>query len=250
MLIQSVSLGDPERIRAWFTGRGNPDGSASGVGMRGNLSHRRPHRPRDLAVDRAFVGSRTGTDPAIWQMMQQVHGTRVAVVDEATPPGYEHRGVDALVTAEPERPLVVQAADCLPVLLAGSRAVAAIHAGRRGVEAGVVAATVETMTRVGEGSGTTEAVIGPGIGGCCYEVPEELRSRLGRIVPPAVASTTWGTPSLDLKAAVTAQLSSAGVEQVTDLGICTGCDERFFSHRRDSAAGRHIGLVVRREGRG
>ena len=247
MLIQPVSLGDPDTVRAWFTGRGRrSESSTPTVGAPGNLSHRRPHRPGDLAVDRAEAGRRTGTDSANWQLMHQAHGAEVAVVDASTPRGYEHRGIDALVTAEPDRPLVVQAADCLPVLFAGPRSVAAIHAGRRGVEAGVVAAALAAAERLGDRPEEIEAVIGPGIAGCCYEVPEELRARFAAAVPAAASSTRWGTSSLDLKAAVTAQLSSAGVRRVTDLEICTGCDERFFSHRRNPSAGRHIGLVVRR----
>ena len=215
------------------------------MGAAGNLSHRRPHRPPDLARERTTVGERTGTDPATWQMMRQVHGVSVAVVDRATPSGYEHRDVDALATRETELPLVVQVADCVPVLLAGPRTAAAVHAGRRGVQAGIIGAALRTIEALGDEVDTLEAAIGPAIGGCCYEVPASLRSAVADVVPEAAGTTSWGTPSLDLKLATAVQLSSLGVRRVRDLGICTRCDRRFFSHRRDPEGGRQIGLVVR-----
>jgi len=225
--------------QAWFTGRAERPDPA--VGRAGNLSHHRPHVPAVLAEDRAAVGRATGTDPARWHLMDQVHGAEVAEVDGATSPGAELRGVDALVTSEPGRVLGVAAADCVPVLLAGPQGVGAVHAGRRGVQMGVVAAAVEAVP-----GGVDRAAVGPAIGGCCYEVPAEMQAEVLEVAPAAEATTTWGTPSLDLPAAVTAGLEERGID-VTRVGGCTRCEPGWFSHRADPDAGRQLGLVVIRD---
>jgi polyphenol oxidase len=150
-----------------------------------------------------------------------------------------------MVTFEPERPLVVQVADCVPVLLAGPRAVAVAHAGRAGVQARVVTRTVEALERGGQPAGELRARIGPAIGGCCYEVPARLRDEVAERCPAAAATTRWGTPALDLPGAVAEELRDLGVTDIERTGGCTLEDERFFSHRRDPRSGRQIGLVVR-----
>ncbi len=190
----------------------------------------------------------TGTDHRAWHHMGQVHGADVAVVDARTPAGAQLDHVDGVVTAEVDRPLVVLVADCVPVLLAGPGTVGVAHAGRRGLVAGVLAATVAAVRALGDAAAELRAVIGPAIGGCCYEVPAELRAQVRAVVPAAAATTTWGTPALDLPTAVAAQLRSLGVERVQRTGGCTRCDpqQRWFSHRADAATGRQLGLVVRR----
>lgn len=180
--------------------------------------------------------------------MRQVHGARVGVVSAALPPGTELRSVDALVTREPDRSLVVQVADCVPVLVASDHAVGAIHAGRRGVASGIVAAALAALEQLGADVAGLQAAIGPAIGGCCYEVDDDVRESVSTAAPDAAAMTTWGTPSLDLPKAVATQLAAAGVTDVRRVGGCTRCDARgrWFSHRADPAAGRQVGLVVRR----
>lgn len=234
--VEAVDLG-PD-VGAWFTGRADrPDPD---IGRAGNLSHHRPHVPAVLAGDRAAVGRTTDTDPAAWHTMVQVHDADVGVVDAQTPWGAEVAGVDALVSEEQDRVLAVAAADCVPVLLASDRAVGAVHAGRRGVQAGVVEAAVQRLP-----GDHLRAAVGPAIGGCCYEVPAEMQAEVLRAAPQAEATTTWGTPSLDLPVAVVATLVDLGVE-VTRLDECTRCDQGWFSHRADPGAGRQFGLVVRR----
>ena len=234
--VVAVDLGDG--VDAWFTGRADRPDPA--VGRAGNLSHHRPHVPAVLAADRAAVGQATGTDPAGWHLMDQVHGRDVATVEASTPTGAEVRGVDALVTAEPDRVLGVATADCVPVLLATDAAVGAVHAGRRGVQAGVVAAAVASLP-----GDRLRAVVGPAIGGCCYEVPAAMQAEVLDVAPAAEATTTWGTPSLDLPVAVVEELVGLGAE-VTRHAACTRCDDGWFSHRADPGAGRQFGLVVRR----
>ena len=102
--------------------------------------------------------------------------------------------------------LMVRAADCVPVLLADPVAgvIGAAHPGRPGLAAGVVPATVAAMRE--RGATDITAWIGPHVCGGCYEVPAEMRDEVGALVPAAVATTTWGTPALDLGAGVRAQL--------------------------------------------
>jgi polyphenol oxidase len=234
-------------VDAWFTGR-DPDRADPAVGRAGNLSHRRPHRPGDLARARAEMATAMAIDPSSLHLMRQCHGADVGVVDASTPPGAEVDGVDALVTAEVDRPLGVAVADCVPVLLAGGRTVAAAHAGRLGVATDVLGATVATMRELGDAPERLRAVVGPAIGGCCYEVPVAMRDELAADHPRACATTTWGTPSLDLPAAVVARLAALGVPHVEQVGGCTRCDpdQRWFSHRADPDTGRQLGVVVRR----
>jgi YfiH family protein len=183
--------------------------------------------------------------------MQQVHGADVGVV------GVADRGrglrahadgipaVDALVTFDTDVALAVLVADCVPVVLSDpQRAVAVIHAGRGGVVSGVVLVTVAAMDS--PRPDRMSAVVGPAIGGCCYEVEPELADRVSADQPAARAVTTWGTAALDLPAAVEAQLRAAGITDVRRTGGCTRCSgPRWFSHRRAPGQGRQAGAVVR-----
>jgi YfiH family protein len=160
---------------------------------------------------------------------RQVHGSTVAV---AKPDrlGYvvdESAQADGQVTPAPELGVGVHVADCLPIAVAGDGGVAMIHAGWRGLAGGVVAEGVRTLRTLGV-QGPLEAAIGPGAGGCCYEVGPEVHA-------PFAAYCASSGRRLDLAAIATAQLHEAGVESVGDTGLCTLCAPAglFFSHRRD-----------------
>lgn len=231
-------------VTAWFTGRG--DGPDPAVGRAGNLSARRPHQPSRLAADRRVGLGRHGVDPARVHLLRQVHGARVAVVDDTVPPGAVLRDADAAVTVLPDRPLAVLTADCVPVLLAGPTTVAVAHAGRRGLLGGVLEATVAACAAAGDGPDRLRAVVGPAIHGCCYEVPAEMRDEAEAAHPGIATETTWGTPALDLPGATRRILEDRGVA-VEVLEPCTRCAaDRFFSHRSDPDDGRQAGVVVRR----
>ncbi|MBW8751088.1 MAG: peptidoglycan editing factor PgeF [Propionibacteriales bacterium] len=176
--------------------------------------------------------------------MRQVHGTVVDVVEDRGTP--DRPEADALLTGEADLLLVVRVADCLPVLLADPDAgvVGAVHAGRLGLAAGVAPAAVARMRDLGAERLT--AWLGPRICGACYEVPAQMQAEVGAMVPEAVATTSWGTPSLDIGAGVGAQLAQLGVE-VLDVGTCTRESTHLYSYRRDGTrAGRFAGLVRRR----
>jgi len=176
--------------------------------------------------------------------MQQVHGSHVDVLEDRRFTGRPE--ADGLVSFEPDRLLVVRVADCVPVLLADAQAgvIAAVHAGRGGLVAGVAPAALSRMRDFG--AEQVEAWIGPHICGACYEVPEQMRAEVGALVPESVATTSWGTPSLDLGAGVRAQLEAAGVV-VHEVATCTRESPDLYSYRRDGPrAGRFAGLIRRR----
>ena len=151
---------------------------------------------------------------------------------------------DALVTELPAVALSVRVADCLPVLLAapGAGVVAAVHAGRVGLADGILPASVDRVRRRAGGA-PVRAWIGPSVCGACYEVPADLRAEVAARVPGVTATTSWGTPSLDLAGGAEAQL--AGLAVTTErIGGCTRTDQDLFSHRRDGdGSGRQAGLV-------
>ena len=196
-------------------------------------------------VTEAFAGTPAGQRPApVVARMHQVHGADVEVVDAAF---LESTGSpaesDGLVTATPGVVLMVRVADCVPVLLADVAAgvVGAAHAGRPGMVAGIVPATVQRMRSLG--AKKIVAWVGPHVCGSCYEVPDAMRAEVASIVSEAYAETSWGTPALDVGAGVRAQLATAGVD-VVDAGRCTIEDVDLFSYRRQGAgSGRLAGLV-------
>ncbi len=185
----------------------------------------------------------TGATEPRTVLMHQVHGADVAVVDEESLLRGGAPVADALVTRLPGVLLLVRVADCVPVLLADPDAgvVAAVHAGRPGLVAGVVTETLKVL-RDG-GASRLRAWVGPHVCGGCYEVPAAMREEVAEAVPEAWAETTWGTPSVDIGAGVLAQLRRHDVE-VRDCSRCTVEDEDLFSYRRQGVeAGRLGGLV-------
>ncbi len=174
--------------------------------------------------------------------MSQVHGDTIARIRSAG----ERPEADGLMTDTSGLALGVLVADCVPILLhhASTGAVAAVHAGRKGVEKGIVGRAVVALTR--DGSGGVEgisAAIGPAICGACYEVSEGMRDDVASVEPSSFATTSWGTPSLDLRAAVEAQLRSTGVGNIHRVGGCTRESPDLFSHRRDGVTGRFAGII-------
>jgi hypothetical protein len=145
-----------------------------------------------------------------------------------------------LVTVRDDLAVAVLVADCVPVLLADpvARVAASVHAGRKGLVAGVVDAALEEMVRRGAEPGRTLAAIGPAACGRCYEVPERMRDDVDAVLPGAGSTTSWGTAALDLPGAVRRRLVGSGVH-VRDEGGCSIEEPRWFSHRATTSdAGR------------
>jgi YfiH family protein len=174
-----------------------------------------------------------GGGPPAWG--RQVHGTRVLSVDTAT--AADAPDADGIATATPGLAALVLTADCLPVALATPDAIAMVHAGWRGLAAGVLDEGVAALRDLGA-TGPVRAAVGPGAGGCCYEVGDEVREVFAD-VPEARDGRR-----IDLARIARARLQAAGAVEVHLAGLCTMCDARFFSHRRDhGVTGRQGGVA-------
>jgi polyphenol oxidase len=147
---------------------------------------------------------------------------------------------DGLWTDEPDLPILAMSADCLPIVLVrtgpAKPAVAVLHAGWKGLLAGIVASGAQALA-----GGRLTAAIGPGIGPCCYEVGEEVaapfRERFGDDVVRESRLDLWTSAERALRA--------AGVEQVDRVHRCTACEpETFFSHRRDAGRTGRQGVIA------
>lgn len=201
--------------------------------------------PAAVGANRARAARALGLDPALVVWMNQVHGREVAVVEGPWGDTRDIPAVDAVVTARRGLPLAVLTADCTPVLLADPAAgvVAAAHAGRPGLVAGVVPAAVEAMIALGAEPSRITAHTGPAVCGRCYEVPEQMRAEVAGVVPESWSETSWGTPAVDVTAGVHAQLAELGVTDRHSSPFCTLESGDHFSYRRDRTTGRLAGYV-------
>ncbi len=179
-----------------------------------------------LALRQVAVSGRT------WVMLDEVHGTAVhrAVVWDDSPSDVV-AGVGDVLVGGPGTAVAVWVADCAPIVLFDrGGATVACHAGWRGLAAGVIGVAVGQL-----GAPCTAAVLGPCIHPCCYEFGAgdlaEVAAGLG--VDPAAISgrTSTGALALDVPTAVAVALGRHGIA-LDVSGPCTGCDDRWYSHRR------------------
>lgn len=185
----------------------------------------------DLRNDRgsrASVSELLGITPD-WASLRQIHGSDVV---RAFEPGETARG-DALWTTEVGLPLAVFTADCFGVVLRSDSAVGVAHGGWRGIADNVVAGLASAMTV--EGHAPLKAAVGPGIRSCCFEVGTDVAQRFAG----HTTTTSWGSESVNLEAAIAEQLT--GLE-VYFAGRCTRHDGGLFSHRRTGARDRLVTL--------
>ncbi|MBW2268769.1 MAG: polyphenol oxidase family protein [Deltaproteobacteria bacterium] len=205
-------------------------------------------------------GTRDALPPEPLVRPKQVHGDRVvdALVCRAAAQPPE---ADAIVSAESEFAIAVVTADCVPILLSApdGAVVAALHAGWRGLAAGVVAAGVAALlARAGCSGAACLAAIGPHIGPCCYEVDEPvlaaLDAGLGAPARAAARATRPGHARLDLGALCRAALRDACLPEAaigTTAAVCTACDpRRFHSYRRDGPRSGRLVHFIRAAPRG
>jgi YfiH family protein len=208
--------------------------------------------PELVRINRSALASALRVDVGALTWAEQPHGGKVAVLPTAADASEQSGskgvpGVDGLVTSVPGVVLCIRVADCLPVLLADPDAgvVAAAHAGRRGLVAGVLGNTVAAMESAGASRARVRAVIGPAICSRCYEVPEQLADEFEAVIPVTRAVTSAGTPSLDLPAAGRLLLEQAGVRAVESTGECTfEHPDLWYSYRRSARTGRFAGFVM------
>jgi YfiH family protein len=200
-----------------------------------NLGRKSGDDVEHVDQNRRIACDAIGADLEKLALNYQVHSARVL----RAAPAMRGEHADGLWTDEPGLPILAMSADCLPIAVArtGRPAVAVLHAGWRGLLAGIVAAGVEALGP----EASLAAAVGPGIGPCCYEVGEEVaapfRERFGEDVVR--------DGRLDLWLSAERALHAAGVERIERFDRCTACEpETFFSHRRDAGRTGRQGVIA------
>jgi hypothetical protein len=201
-----------------------------------NLGRKSGDDPERADENRRIACEAIGADLQKLALNHQVHSARVL----QAAPGMRGERADGLWTEEPGLPILAMSADCVPIALARADTqrpgVAVLHAGWRGLLAGIVEVGAAAL-----GPGALRAAIGPAIGPCCYEVGEEVaapfRERFGGDVVREGRLDLWTSAERALRA--------AGVEQIERLDRCTACEpETFFSHRRDAGRTGRQGVIA------
>jgi YfiH family protein len=219
----------------------------------------------EARADWANVAAGIGVPSASLQRMRQVHGCGTFAVADASTSLAAPPEADALITDRRDVALVVQVADCVPLLIADPRtgAVAAVHGGWRGTAASIAIAAVRRLHQeYGSDPADLVAAIGPSIGACCYQVGPEVREAFLQAGHSTTSLDAWFTPErgetagvptdrlrLDTWAANRDQLVAAGLrpERVHVAALCTATHRsRFFSYRVEGpGTGRLLGVIRR-----
>lgn len=191
---------------------------------------------RQILADRLMIRA----DKLIF--MNQTHSDQVEVVRSQCTPN-----ADAIVTDQKGLFLAVMTADCVPIVLYDPvrQVVAAIHAGWRGTADQIVKKTIETMQKeFGTNPADLIAGIAPSIKSCCYEVDSVVYNPMKKInLEKSMISHGNMRWRLDLQSANKTELIRCGVKNIETIGICTACDDRFFSYRRANITGRFVTVI-------
>jgi hypothetical protein len=231
-------------------GNSLPPFDAFNLGLRSGEDEGIVHANRDLLIRGLGLPS-----APCW--LRQVHGTNVVTFDRSLPAfGHlpplagertaDEPEADAAITRETGVVLAILTADCLPILLCADdgREIAALHAGWRGLSAGVIEACVGAMRAP---AATLMAWLGPAIGPDSYEVGDEVRAAFlahAGSASAAFSATRPGHWRCDLYGLARQRLQALGVTRVHGGGFDTFADPRFYSHRRDGArSGRFATLI-------
>ncbi len=201
-----------------------------------NLGRATADEPERVDENRRRLCAELDADPDALTMNYQHHSADVLKAR----PGARGDRADGLWTDERALPLLALAADCLPIALARANgrgpALAVLHAGWRGLLGGIASSGVAAV-----GGGLVSAMIGPGIGPCCYDVGEEVAARFRRAF--GLGLVQGG--KLDLWSAAERALRAAGCVRVDRVDVCTACNpDRFFSHRRDEGLTGRQGVLA------
>jgi len=183
--------------------------------------------------------------------MRQIHSDIIVVVDPEVDNFENPPECDALITDRPGIPLMVMTADCTPVLFFDPvrQVIAVAHAGRAGAVKGIVPKTIEKMcSEFGSRVEDITVVLGPSIGGCCYEVGEKIAQEVTEEGYGFAVINREGRYYLEVNAIIHRQLDAIGIkkEHIEDLGICNACEnDTYFSYRADrQKTGRIAGVLM------
>ncbi len=247
-------------VHAFLTRRG---GFSRGNYASLNFSCREGDRPEAVASNWQLLARSFNLDLSQFVVMQQVHGDRIVVIDNAdrplvpasSPIPPEAYSCDALVTDRPGVAIGVKTADCVPLFLVDRvrHVIAAVHAGWRGTALDISGQTVATLLALfSSRPDDILAAVGPAIGACCYEVDAAVYQALysyeaggESFFRPRAEKDRW---MLDLAMVNRRQLEQRGVppENIFSANQCTSCrSDSFYSHRRDRGlTGRHFNFLM------
>lgn len=226
----------PASVRALTTTRLGGTSAAPFDGF--NLADHVGDDPAAVTANRALLRGMLPAEP-VW--LRQIHGCRC--IDAATATDNE---ADAAFARTPGVVCAVLTADCLPLLLCDTAgtAVAAVHAGWRGLASGVIEATLTALGLPGE---RLLAWLGPAIGPQAFEVGDEVRAAFIARDPAAAEAFTSRRPGkwlCDLYLLARQRLAAQKVRRVWGADFCTATDRtRFYSYRRDGTTGRMASLI-------
>ena len=194
-----------------------------------NIAYHVGDDPKAVARNRTLLAQKAGITKI--QFASQVHGNEVRYIESLIEPAPE---CDGFVTDKPGIGLAIMSADCFGVLLFDPKGIiAAVHAGRAGATLGIVTEAITAMRTLG--AQNISAIISPGIHQCCYEISPQLAKSYN---PKYLQGR-----HLDIKALLYDQLRAENVESITDFAICTACNRRYYSYRREGRTGRFASII-------
>lgn len=207
-----------------------------------NLAFHVGDNPLHVKQNRSLTCKELGIESSVLISMNQVHGTNIVNIDKSTitsPPQ-----CDGILTNKSQLALMVQCADCTPVLLYAPDvgAIGALHAGRAGAFGGIVPKAIEKLAcDFGANKSALHVWIGPAIGVCCYEIDGEVleyaKEHFGNFV---------NEKKLDIAGIILEQLRQDGVQNIHHDKTCTMCNKDYFSYRREGQTGRQGGIIMLR----
>jgi hypothetical protein len=215
-----------------------------------NLAFHVGDNPEDVVKNHDLLADKLAFNRHSLIHMRQIHSDRIIIVDETlnfdTPPE-----CDALITNRTDTPLMVMSADCTGVLLYDpiQKAVGAVHAGRSGALNAILPKTIEAMHQTfGSHKEDLHIVLGPSIGGCCYEINETIALECETKGYGLALRREDEKVFLDVNTILLEQLKGLGVENVEVVEHCTSCrSDEYFSYRADAQrTGRLAGVIILR----
>lgn len=204
----------------------------------------------DVIANHDALAQALGYDRHSLIHMRQIHSDRIVIVDETlnfdTPPE-----CDALITNRSNTPLMVMSADCTGILIYDPihKAIGAVHAGRSGALNAILPKTIDAMNQTfGSHKEDLCIVLGPSIGGCCYEINETIASECEEKGYSCALRREDKKLFLDVNTILLMQLKRLGIEKIEVIQECTSCHhDRYFSYRADKQyTGRIAGIIILR----
>jgi YfiH family protein len=211
-----------------------------------SISFTNGDREEHVLHNRSRIASAFGFNPEDLVLLNQMHQDRILVLREPFRPLPPRLEYDALVTNVANTFLGIRTADCLPILVVDPKrkVIAAVHSGRQGTSLHIVAKVLEVMDKeFGCSAHDLLAALGPGIGGCCYEIGEKV------FVPewgPFATPQGKGKWNVDLARINIHLMEKQGIsrEQIFWVDLCTHCHhDLFFSYRKEGKTGRQLSFI-------